>query len=93
MSALEHLEAELVLLCCRSVQAQALEERAKKVRNANVADANACLQRLHDWQYGVLFKQYMGLEVGATYKRLRFSEVLTAAEHRVERAKQHLDAL
>ena len=30
----------------------------------------------------------MGLEVGVTYKRLRFSEVLAAAEQRAERATQ-----
>ena len=29
-----------------------------------------------------------GIGGGATYKRLRFSEVLAAAEQRVERAKQ-----
>ena len=85
----QHQEA-LAEVCLRSAWKRcwrAEEERAKKARADAVADVNACVQRLHDWQYGVLFKQYMGLEVGATYKRLRFSEVLTVAEHRVERAK------
>ena len=58
------------------------------MRKAEVADANACLERLRDFSYGVTYRQRVGLEVGATYKRLRFSEVLAAAEQRVERAKQ-----
>ena len=78
---LEWLEEKLVEACLRTPE-------AKKVRKAEVADANACLERLHDFSYGVTYRQYMGLEVGATYKRLRFSEVLAAAGQRVERAKQ-----
>ena len=78
---LECLEEKLVEACLRTPE-------AKKVRKAEVADANACLECLHDFSYGATYRQYMGLEVGATYKRLRFSEVLAAAEQRVERAKQ-----
>ena len=78
---LERLEEKLVEACLRTPE-------AKKVRKAEVVDANACVERLHDFSYGVTYRQYMGLEVGATYKRLWFSEVLAAAEQRVERAKQ-----
>ena len=78
---LECLEEKLVDACLRTPV-------AKKVRKAEVIAANACLERLHDFSYGVTYRQYMGLEVGATYKRLRFSEVLAAAGQRVEWAKQ-----
>ena len=60
---LECLEEKVVEACLRTPE-------AKKVRKAEVADANACLEHLRDFSYGVTYRQYMGLEVGGDLQAL-----------------------